>query len=497
VAESSASRSAGVHNVDDNSIASTIERELMLDPGVRVDLIDIRVSDGVAELAGSVDDILAKERARRITETVKGVSAVVNLIEVEPPMSLTNDEIRADVITALRADPATDKYELRVTVEDGEVVLGGAVEGWAERSLSETVAKGVPGVVSVDNQITVDYPEDVPDYEIRTAVQQRLHWDHLIDDGLIRVEVEDGTVTLAGTVGSASEKSRARRKAFVQGVKSVESSDLEVERWARDEDLRANKYVARPDSEIRDAIDDAFTFDPRVFSFDVDVQVANGMATLRGVVDNLKARRAAEQTANNTVGVYTVRNLIKVRPETDMTDEQIANQVEDALRRDPWVEAYEVTCDVDRGTARLYGTVDTGFERLRAEEAASKVNGIVAVTNKLQVHSTHPYTSSQWVDPWVPPHSPVWIGVGEAVTYKTDEAIERDIEDQIFWSPFVNTFEVDVGVENGVATLTGSVDSWSEWRAARRNAYEGGATKVINRLEIDPQDESVQSGGAK
>jgi len=41
-----------------------------------------------------------------------------------------------------------------------------------------------------------------------------------------------------------------------------------------------------------------------------------------------------------------------------------------------------------------------------------------------------------------------------------------------------------VKVENGVATLTGTVDSWSEYRAATENAYEGGASSVKNELKI-------------
>jgi osmotically-inducible protein OsmY len=50
------------------------------------------------------------------------------------------------------------------------------------------------------------------------------------------------------------------------------------------------------------------------------------------------------------------------------------------------------------------------------------------------------------------------------------------IEDQLWWSPFVDANEVTVEVEDGVATLSGTADSWSERGAARDNAYDGGAT---------------------
>ena len=45
-----------------------------------------------------------------------------------------------------------------------------------------------------------------------------------------------------------------------------------------------------------------------------------------------------------------------------------------------------------------------------------------------------------------------------------------------------------VSVQNGMARLTGTVDTWSERRAATENAYEGGATLVDNDLVIDYVD---------
>ena len=54
----------------------------------------------------------------------------------------------------------------------------------------------------------------------------------------------------------------------------------------------------------------------------------------------------------------------------------------------------------------------------------------------------------------------------------------------MWWSPFVDEDEVNVEVEDGVATLTGTVDHWGEWKAAEDNAFDGGAWKVRNKLEV-------------
>lgn len=45
--------------------------------------------------------------------------------------------------------------------------------------------------------------------------------------------------------------------------------------------------------------------------------------------------------------------------------------------------------------------------------------------------------------------------------------------------------ELTVRVDDAVATLTGTVDTWSERIAARENAIEGGAMTVDNDLVVD------------
>nr|WP_269433863.1 BON domain-containing protein [Desulfosarcina widdelii] len=62
--------------------------------------------------------------------------------------------------------------------------------------------------------------------------------------------------------------------------------------------------------------------------------------------------------------------------------------------------------------------------------------------------------------------------------------MEEDIQNEFFWSPFVNGEDIQVRVEEGKATLTGTVDSLREFKAATENACEGGAAIVNNRLIV-------------
>lgn len=471
--------------MNDPSITTAIEDELIIDQGVRLNDIEIQSNNGIVTLSGSVNNILAKERAVQIAQTVKGVRSVVNRIKVEPGVLRSNSEIKKDVVDSLLSDPATESYQVKVSVDqNGTVSLSGVVDSWHERNLIETVTKGTRGVTEVINDIRVEYESDRSDREIKSEIKKTLHWNVLVDHAMIDVTVNDGKVNLSGTVGSAAEKRIAENNAWIAGVHQVDTSDLEVKHWARDKDLRKNKYAVKSDTKIEEAIEDAFLHDPRVKSFNVTANVSNGVATLRGEVNNLKAKRSAKRTASHTVGVIDVKNHIKVNPDEEMIDENIADRVSNALERDPYIEHYEITVTVEDGVAHLNGTVDSYFEKGQADDIAARVDGVVKVNNNLTVNDVYDYYAyDPYVDRWdVYDHE--WYDYQPPYTLRTDTSIKNEVRDQLWWSPFVDAGDINVKVDDGIATLTGTVDTWSEYHAAAKNAFDAGATWVDNDLNV-------------
>ncbi len=213
-------------------------------------------------------------------------------------------------------------------------------------------------------------------------------------------------------------------------------------------------------------IEDAFVYDPRVHAFNVNAEVEYAMVTLTGTVDNLKAKRAAEQDARNTMGVVRVKNLIRVRPETAREDAEIAESIRKGIRRHAYLERFEITVTVRNAKAYLRGSVDSRFEKELAGDVAARVNGVAAVHNAIQVEYT-------------PPESPDW-------------EIAEDIRSQLFWSPFVDGDDVTVSVVDGVATLFGTVEDWRESQAAETNAVQGGAERVVNKLKVRNAPETMK-----
>jgi osmotically-inducible protein OsmY len=442
--------------LDDEDINMAVFTEILFDEAVSPHLLNIHTSDGIVTLSGSVDNILDRDRVISIAQSIKGVRAVVDKMEVKA-VQRSDRQLREDVKEALLKDPATDSYELGVQVIEGIVTLSGTVDSYAEWHLCSQVAKSVLGVKGIRNVIDVEYREERADHEIKADIEGRLNSDVRIDNALIDVEVKDGRVTLTGKVGSTKEKFLAEFDAWVSGVNSVQSDGLEIEWWARDR-MQVKDVKDPSDVWIEEAIKDAFFYDPRVLSFELEVDVEDGIATLMGEVDNLRAKRAAQKDAENTVGVNWVRNYIRVLPGDLRSDLEIAEEVRTALKKDPYVNRFDVSVLVFNNKVHLYGSVDSHFQKYQAEHVASGIAGVVDVENNIKIEYS-------------------WEG-------KNDWQIKWDIESQLSWSPYFEDDEIEVEVTNGVAKLTGKVDTWFEYSEAAKEAMEGGAKEVINKLEV-------------
>lgn len=466
----------------DQGITDAIEHEIIFDPAVSLNDLTIHTQNGIVTLSGSTDNLLARERAARLAETVKGVRSVVNEIDVEPYWGQMDWEIENNAEQALGYNLTTESYEVNVDVKNNTATLTGAVESWPEKRLSEKVVKSVRGVAKVVNMIEVEYDRQRTETEILNDVASTLKWNALVDAETINVEVEDSTVHLSGVVGSAAEKRQAIENAYVAGVTAVDAEDLSVIDWAKDPMQRDKGFVPKSESAVEAAISDALAFDPRVSRYSINVEVNDHTAVLRGTVDHLAARRAAAETAGNTVGVREVKNRIKVRPSTP-TDAQIEENIEDALVRNPVVERFDIRVNVENGSAYLTGTVDSYYEKGQADQVAASAYGVTDVVNGLVVDGDEPL----YYDPYVYDNDPYaydWYDYSPPRSFKRDADIREDAREQMVWSPFVDAEEVKIQVEDDVAILTGTVDSWLEKRKATENAYEGGAAWVENELVV-------------
>jgi osmotically-inducible protein OsmY len=469
----------------DSSITTAVDSDLWFTKGVSPYSIDVSTNQGIVTLSGSTDNLMSKERAVTVAASIRGVRGVIDRIAVTP-VSRPDEDIRKNILTALFQDPATESYQVAVSVKDAVASLTGSVGSRAESQLAARIAKGVKGLKEIRNELIVNYAARRTDAEIAADVKAELQWDIWVNGDLINSSVKDGKVTLSGATGSAVAEMRAVDDAWVNGVSAVDDSGLKVEPWANDEMRRKNPLVIKSDSEIQQAIEASLHRDPRVSSFAPNVRVEDGVVILSGAIGNLKARAAAQRDARDTVGVWSVDNLLKVRPNHTAPAAELEADLKAALQWDPLLTDTKIEAAVIGRVAYLSGGVADSFQRSEAGDVASRTKGVGVVVNHLKVepeYSVYDYAGPYSYYDW--PYSDEFVERFGPVPPESDEEIKKSIERAFFWSPFVRSADIQVTVHGGVATLSGKVGSWIGWGEADRDAHKIGATAVIDLLTVN------------
>lgn len=118
--------------------------------------------DGTVTLKGEVTRPTLKSDAENVVKKIEGVEKVANQIEVLP-LSPNDDRIRRAVYRAIfNINSPLFRYALGVVpsihiiVKNGNVTLKGVVASQADGNLANVKAKGVSGVFSVRNELSVE-----------------------------------------------------------------------------------------------------------------------------------------------------------------------------------------------------------------------------------------------------------------------------------------------------------------------------------------------------
>ncbi|HJL18631.1 MAG TPA: BON domain-containing protein [Sandaracinaceae bacterium LLY-WYZ-13_1] len=444
----------------DPRIAEAIRWELRADPAVGADRVAVEVEDGIATLRGSAPHLRMVDRAVDRARMIWGVRGVVSLVHVDE-RDRSDPAIAAAVRNALLIDPAAEAAELSVSVQDGELTLGGTVGSYAERRHAERTARAVSGVRAVDNMIEVASTTDRPDEEILADVEASLRADRWIDEWLLSARVEDGVVELDGVQPTAWAAERARRAAHVMGTEDVAAS-IRVEPFMAREMRRPPAGYQYPDDEtIHRWVQRAIDRDPRVFRAEMDVDFVAPSATviLQGIVQSMDAMDAAEETALNVRGVREVDNRLVV--DADPDDAHLSARIRRAFETHPAIQDASIEAVVDDGHVTLDGSVDALYTKLAAEDAVRRIPGVTGVDNTIDAPAPIPTAGMD------------------------DYVLRQQIRNRLRFHPYVDGAGIDVDVTDGSAVLTGTVDDWRSERSAIEAAYAAGATRVIDGLGIE------------
>jgi hyperosmotically inducible protein len=218
------------------------------------------------------------------------------------------------------------------------------------------------------------------DVQIQQAVSQKMHGSKQLHN--VSSSVEDGVVTLTGTVNLYQDKLNAAKKAKkIANVAGV-----------RNDIVVAGANV--PDSQLETKLAKKLAYD-RVGYFDntfnyLALEVQNGVVTIEGAAMYDMPKDSALAIVASTPGVKDVIDNVKVLP-ASFFDNSLRVEVARAIYRDPVLSRYAIDpahpirIVVDNGHVTLYGSVINNMDKDIAGVRAGAVPGAFSVENKLVV----------------------------------------------------------------------------------------------------------------
>lgn len=219
------------------------------------------------------------------------------------------------------------------------------------------------------------------DQQIQQAVSQKMHGSKQLQN--VNSTVDDGIVTLTGTVNLYQDKLNAAKKA---------------KKVANTSGVRNNIVVAGAnvsDGQLEQKLAKKLAFD-RVGYFDntfnyLALEVKDGVVTLEGDMMYDTPKASAMAIVAGTPGVKDVVDNVKVLP-ASFFDNSLRVKIARAIYRDPGLSRYAIDpvhpirIVVNNGHVTLYGSVQTTMDKNVAGIRAGAIPGSFSVENKLVVN---------------------------------------------------------------------------------------------------------------
>jgi osmotically-inducible protein OsmY len=138
----------------DDQIARRALDVIAWDSTIPKDKIQIKVQNGFVTLTGEIDWFYQRDDAEAAVRKLTGVKGLSNEIKIKPQVRVT--DVKQRIETALKRNAEVEADAIKVTVQDGRVILDGKVKAWYERDLAERTAWSAPGVISVEDRISIN-----------------------------------------------------------------------------------------------------------------------------------------------------------------------------------------------------------------------------------------------------------------------------------------------------------------------------------------------------
>jgi len=216
---------------------------------------------------------------------------------------MNSERLRKYVLEELAFDPRVDASGIGVSVEERIVKLTGHVHSLADKiAVAEAVerVKGVRGVV-LDLEVRCPPDSHVSDEVLAKRAADVLEWDTTLPRGAVKVAVDQGCLTLTGTVDWQFQRSEIENDLrCLAGVIAIDNKIA----------IRSISCKQNVKRSIKDAMHRRADVQASNIRVDVD---ESGKVVLKGTVEDWQARNTVEDAAWLVAGVKDVENRVRVR----------------------------------------------------------------------------------------------------------------------------------------------------------------------------------------
>lgn len=215
-------------------------------------------------------------------------------------MTKTDIELKQDIETELRWEPAVNSAQIGVSVDQGAVTLLGEVDSYPQKWAAEAATKRVFGVRTIAQDLSVKLlsQHQHTDEEIAVAVQHALTWD-VFTPSTVTAKVHGCAVTLEGEV-----KWNFERNAAEQAVRNLTGvADV------------YNAITLKPEasgSQVKQKIESALQRQAAKDSKSIHIETVGGKVTLTGHASSWQSIEDAANAAWAAPGVTEVIDQMKM-----------------------------------------------------------------------------------------------------------------------------------------------------------------------------------------
>jgi hyperosmotically inducible protein len=246
------------------------------------------------------------------SKVVIALAAAVLLTGTVARASETDDRIEESAKKSYVFKTYLKDDSVKVQSKEGNVVLSGTVTQPAHKTLAQETVTGLPGVISVDNQLEYkgEAMAENSDGWISMQVKYSLLYNRHVSGINTQVFVKDGIVTLQGETQSQAQKDLAGEYAKdVKGVKDVKN------------EMTIAKVLTQPSQTMGEKIDDAsitaqikmaLLSHHSTSLFKTGVETINGVVTLNGTATSEAGKEMVTKLANDINGVTQVINKMTI-----------------------------------------------------------------------------------------------------------------------------------------------------------------------------------------